>query len=342
LFENLTFFFFLSLSSFQPTRAQLIENAIKKQINDHMGSQISAALNKALSSLQIPTSFSGDGLTVDARLPAAPDVSATYFSIPVSGIVSPAAGPPSPVTCTIPAVPVAGSSMLSISVSPCFPDSGLASLASMGKLSFSANRTVLDVPVVLEFKTPRSSPPTFTFSPTPSLHANFNLAVLLPSLNGSLALDVAFTLPATVAVHANKVVTQLGNITLGNIKVSVNSTHGGSGWNPLNGTQWAELLEEIVNEIAVPLVNEKLAAGVAIPTFAGIGIRDAAVAGSNGLLVITADFDAAQGTEDTGPTGQQMAWDDMPDRAAPQPMNTADVRSRRTRGVRVSVDRNRD
>jgi hypothetical protein len=110
-----------------------------------------------------------------------------------------------------------------------------------------------------------------------------NVSVLAPQPVPAFTMASTLTVNATVALNGTTLVPTLGWIAG---QSAVISSNFGTGWESLV----APLLTDAIRYVALPIANQQLASGFAIPTSGKMKLNNPVVQISNNLLVVASDF----------------------------------------------------
>jgi lipopolysaccharide-binding protein len=288
-----------------------IESAITNAVDQTICTEIDQKLNAAFAALPTELPF-GPELGVDYALMASPVVDATdgivlpclgeFYDQSDPNALDPCAGQPVPNS-------VVSNRMIQFVVGSCAVDSIGYALQNAGLLSLLVDNA--DLPPnfgislttdYFEFiipqlynKYPDKNMTALVYTPKqPHLVVSnnvvlvkalvyMNVSVLAPQPVPAFTMASTLTVNATVALNGTTLVPTLGWVAG---QSAVISSNFGTGWESLV----APLLTDAIRYVALPIANQQLASGFAIPTSGKMKLNNPVVQISNNLLVVASDF----------------------------------------------------
>lgn len=288
-----------------------IESAITNAVDSTICTEIDQKLNAAFAALPTELPF-GAELGVDYALMAAPIVdSSDGIVLPCLGEFYDQSNPNALDPCAGQPVPnsVVSSRMIQFVVGSCAVDSIGYALQNAGMLSFVVDNEDLPpnfgislttdyfefiIPALYN-KYPDKNMSALVYTPTaPRLAVQngvvvvqalvyMNVSVLTPQPLPAFTMATSLTVNATVALNGTTLVPTLGWIAGKSVVLASNF---GTSWESLV----SPLLTDAIRYVALPIANQQLSSGFAIPTSGKMKLSNPIVQMTNDLLVVASDF----------------------------------------------------
>jgi hypothetical protein len=244
----------------------LIKEAIKKAVNQEVGSALTAKVNEALAKVKFPTDIKAAMFDLDVRMAAAPSAANGHLVLQVNGVVNPFPGGTS--SCVpLPDGAPASPANFAVRLGTCLFDSGLHAGYALGIIAGSIQKSFFGVPLTLAFAATQA--PVFSITPAQSVITLFADAWLNATAADSLSLAVAIDFPISMSLSPQgHLSSSLQNITVDSGSLSIKILNGT--WNPFTQGQLTNIITTIADDLFIPTFNPVLAKGIQLPAPKGL------------------------------------------------------------------------